>query len=216
VFKLSKLLLTITVITCYALLNGCGGGGGGGGSATATAPTVFGIDYAVNGNYQNLNTGYVGVLENTVPDANGVQQTNSFVGNGAFSFTPDISTGGSYNIVVNQNPPGYSCTVANGTGSNVTSTVTGVVVTCAYVNPSFAMNVMVSGLGVGKSLVLTDNGTDTSTITANGAFTFPTRLVYGVNWTVAIATQPLLQTCTMINYSGFSIAQDQTVTVTCV
>lgn len=80
----------------------------------------------------------------------------------------------------------------------------------------------VTGL-VGTGLVLSDNGTDSLTVTANGAFTFPTALASGQAYSVTVATQPtvsspaLPQTCFVTSGSG--TVQDAAVTsvvVSCV
>jgi hypothetical protein len=75
----------------------------------------------------------------------------------------------------------------------------------------------VSGLGVGKSVVLQNNGGNDRTVSADGAFTFTTSVASGGTYAVTVLTQPVLQTCTVANASGtVSGANITNVTVTCV
>jgi hypothetical protein len=184
-----KTVCQITTVFLFMLLASCGGGGGG----SSSTPT-YTIGYTA---YGVQSTGLI--LTNTsTSESKGVTSS----GSGTFSNT--VSQGGSYNVTVFTSPIGYTCSVSNGSGSNVTANVTNVTINCSV--DTYSVNGTVSGLGAGKSVVITDNGADTSTITANGSFTFPTKLAYGTNWTVAVATQPVGQTCTLSANSGFAIS----------
>ncbi len=59
----------------------------------------------------------------------------------------------------------------------------------------------VAGLA-GGTLVLTVNGVDPLSITADGAYLFPGRYVPGDNYDVAVSTQPAGQTCTVTGATG--------------
>jgi 6-phosphogluconolactonase (cycloisomerase 2 family) len=74
----------------------------------------------------------------------------------------------------------------------------------------------VSGLS-GTGLVLQDNGGDNLTVTANGAFTFATKVNSGGAYAVTVLTQPTnpAQTCTVTNGSGTASANVTNVTVAC-
>ena len=75
----------------------------------------------------------------------------------------------------------------------------------------------VSGLA-GTGLVLQDNGGDDLTITAGGAFTFPTTVASGATFTVSIKAQPTgpAQTCQLSSASGTIGTSDVTgVVVNC-
>jgi len=69
-------------------------------------------------------------------------------------------------------------------------------VTCAATPTSFSIGGTVSGLTSG-TLVLEDNGGDNVSVTASGAFTFPTKLMTGATYTVTVGTQPAGQICTV-------------------
>jgi len=70
----------------------------------------------------------------------------------------------------------------------------------------------VSGLATGLSVVLQDNGGDTTTLVANGSFHFPTLVGTGASYSVTVLTQPVGQTCTVGNPSGTVDASDDDVT----
>jgi|CXWL01.1.fsa_nt_gi N-acetylneuraminic acid mutarotase len=60
---------------------------------------------------------------------------------------------------------------------------------------------ILSGLATGNSITIT-NGTDTSTLTANGSFTFPTKLSNGASYSLSIVTLPTNQPCTSTYGAG--------------
>src|SRR5215472_4162135 len=70
--------------------------------------------------------------------------------------------------------------------------------------------------GLSGSAVLQDNGGDNLTVTANGTFTFATKLAAGAAYNVTVATSPAGQTCTVANGTGTIGSANVTgVTVTC-
>lgn len=56
--------------------------------------------------------------------------------------------------------------------------------------------------GLSGTLVLANNGSDTRTLAAAGAFTFATRLATGAAYNVTISAQPANQTCVVANGTG--------------
>ncbi len=74
-----------------------------------------------------------------------------------------------------------------------------------------------SGLAVGKSLMLAGANGDNAVVNASGAFAFPTALVAGLPYTVTVTGHPAGQTCTVQNGSGTIAAANVTnVAITCV
>jgi uncharacterized repeat protein (TIGR03803 family) len=72
----------------------------------------------------------------------------------------------------------------------------------------------VSGLNPGARVTVQDNGSDPTTVTANGSFSFATPVPYKGAYAVTVATQPLAQTCKVTagigsgvstNVSGISV-----------
>ncbi len=60
----------------------------------------------------------------------------------------------------------------------------------------------VSGLGDGLSLTLQDNGSDSLTVTDNGAFRFANSIPNDGTYNVVVLTRPAGQECTVANGSG--------------
>jgi len=60
----------------------------------------------------------------------------------------------------------------------------------------------VSGLSGTGTLVIQNNLGDDHTVSANGAFTFPTALADSSSYSVTVKTQPTGQTCTVTNGTG--------------
>jgi hypothetical protein len=79
---------------------------------------------------------------------------------------------------------------------------------------SFTVGGTVSGLS--GTVVLNDNGGDALSLTANGAFTFPTPVPAGSPYSVTVASAPAGETCTVSGGSGTVGAGNVTaVVVTC-
>ncbi|MGB9230201.1 MAG: Ig-like domain repeat protein [Terracidiphilus sp.] len=84
------------------------------------------------------------------------------------------------------------------------------------VSGAYIVGGSVSGLSSGVSLTLIDNGSDSLTIMANGAFSFKTTLDTGATYNVTIGSQPAGETCTITNGSGTVASANVTsVTVAC-
>jgi len=90
---------------------------------------------------------------------------------------------------------GGSSTAGTGTGGGQTSTGGGHTGTGG---PAFTIGGTVVGL-TGTGLVLQDNAGDNLTVSASGAFAFPTPLADGAPYSVSVLTQPgsPSQTCTV-------------------
>jgi DNA-binding beta-propeller fold protein YncE len=83
-------------------------------------------------------------------------------------------------------------------------------------SPQYTIGGTLSGLTAGSQVVLADNGSDTLTLNANGAFTFKTAVASGAGYSVSVTTQPMGQTCTVANATGTNITADVTsVNVVC-
>ena len=135
--------------------------------------------------------------------------------NGAFAFPTKLATGVSYNVTVGTQPILETCSVLAGSGKVASANVTNVTVTCAA-NPTFSIGGSVSGLTSGQSVTLLDNGGDSTLVSSNTTFTFPTKLASGANYAVTVGTQPTTETCTVTNGSGkVASANITNVTVTC-
>src|SRR5882724_3369232 len=67
--------------------------------------------------------------------------------------------------------------------------------------PPYSIGGTVSGIDLGQSVTLRDNGGDDLTVSANGAFTFVTRIASGGAYAVTV-TAPEGKTCTVTGGSG--------------
>lgn len=172
------------------LLVGCGGGGGG------AAPIGTEGAYTVGGVVNGLTAGKALVLQNGGTDDLGVNS------NGNFAFATRLNSGAAYAVTVKTQPDGQRCVVSQGAGT-VTANVSGVVVHCeALPFATYTVGGVVSGLESGGVVVLQNNAGDDVSVGSNGGFTFPTPVVEGAGYSVAVKTQPSWQTCTVQSGAG--------------
>ncbi len=163
--------------------------------------------YTVSANVSGLASGAQLVLNDNGGDATTVS------GNGNVTFAGQIAYNGSYDVSVATQPTGQTCTVSNGSANNVVADVTGVSVVCA--TDTYTISATVSGLS--GTLVLQNNGANSTTIVSNGSFTFSTPVAYGGSYNVTVGTQPTNQTCTVTNGSATGITGNvSNVSVQCV
>ncbi len=133
--------------------------------------------------------------------------------NGTFTFVTGIPEGLPYAVTVATQPSGQLCSVSNGVGTVLWSSVTNVTITCSA--DSFTVGGSVSGLS-GAGLVLQNNGADDLGLAVNGTFAFATPVAHGSPYSVTIKTQPAGQTCSVSNGSGvLGAANVTTVSVAC-
>ena len=140
--------------------------------------------------------------------------TLSVTANGSFTFSTQLPSGSTYDVTVFTQPTGQTCTPSDNTGTVGSSNVTSVVITCTA-SASYSIGGTVSGL-TGTGLQLQDNGGNTLSVTANGSFTFSTKLPSGSTYDVTVSSQPTGQTCTPTDNTGTVGSSNVTsVVVTC-
>ena len=131
---------------------------------------------------------------------------------GNFTFSTPIGEGSTYNVTVLTQPANQTCTVSNGSGTMRNANVTNVTVTCS--TNAYTVGGTISGLS--GTVILQNNGTNSTSISSNGSFTFSTPIADGSAYSVTVSTQPASQTCTVSNGSGIIGGANVTnVTVTC-
>jgi hypothetical protein len=196
------------LILSALLLASCSGVPGGSSGKAGNTATTFTIGVTVTG---LSGTGLV--LEDNGKDNLAISQ------NGAFTFKTPVA---GYVVTVFTQPsnPAQTCTVTSGTGT-ATANVTSVAVACTTNPVTATIGGTLSGLttGTGASVILQDNGGDSLTLTANGAFTFKTPVTGPTDaYAVTVNTQPTTpnQICTVVNGSGTATANVANVAVTCV
>jgi hypothetical protein len=165
------------------------------------------IDYTIGGTVSGLNSGTsVTVLDNG-------SDSLKVTANGAFTFAKSVASGSPYKVTVSGQPTGETCTVTAGSGTVVSSNVTTVVVACTP--KTYTIGGTVSGL-TSSPVTLLDNGADSLTVSANGKFTFATKIASGSTYKVTVGTQPTGETCTVTGGSGtVGTANVTTVKVAC-
>jgi hypothetical protein len=67
---------------------------------------------------------------------------------------------------------------------------------------SYTIGGTVSGLAAGEQVTISDNGVDSLTVTANGAFTFSVPVAQSNPYAATVSRSPSSQTCTVANGSG--------------
>jgi hypothetical protein len=164
--------------------------------------------YSVGGIITGLAAGLQVTLDN-----NGANPL-TLAANGSFTFGNEIAAQGSYTVTVGTQPVGQTCTVSNGSGSNLNTNVASVVVTCS--EDTFTVGGLISGLAGGMQVTLENNGADPQTMTANGPFVFVTPVALGGSYAVTVATQPVGQSCSVSGGTGVNItANVTTVSINC-
>ena len=134
--------------------------------------------------------------------------------NGGFAFPPQ-NDATPYAVTVKTQPSANSqtCTVTNGTGTLAGANYSGVTINC--VTNNYTVGGTVSGLT--GTVVLTDNGGDALSVSANGTFTFVTSIASGATYAVAVQTNPAGMVCSVTNGSGTVTSANVTsVSVACV
>ncbi|HEX8823263.1 MAG TPA: hypothetical protein VF794_25260 [Archangium sp.] len=179
-------------------------------AACPNPPPEKPAEYALGGTVTGLaGTGLV--LEN-----NG--ETLAITENASFTFARKVASGAAYDVKINTHPsdPTQECTVANGTGTMGGADMADVAVTCT--TRAFKVGGTVTGLTAGRTLRLQNNGGDTLTVNANGAFQFATAVKSGLTFAVTVSSQPTSpsQTCTVSGGTGTMGGADvSSVTVNC-
>jgi len=160
--------------------------------------------------------GNVSGLSGTVVLRNNGADNLSVNADGAFTFATKVQSGAPYAVTVFTQPAGQTCVVTQGSGTMPSANVTNVVVTCTN-NPPPPVTYTIGGnvTGLTGTVVLWNNGGDALSVSANGAFTFPTSVAAGGAYTVTVHTQPAGQNCSVTNGAGNANANVTTVAVNC-
>lgn len=163
----------------------------GNADVTNVAVTCTTAAFSIRGDVAGLNGTLV--LQNNGGD------NLTLTANGPFAFAGKVASGGGYAVSVLSKPAGQTCSVSGPRAGVVGVTdVTGIRVACS--TTQFSVGGSVSGLS--GTLVLQNNGGDDATLTADGAFTFPTQVATGGDYLVTVKTQPAERHCVVTNGAG--------------
>jgi 6-phosphogluconolactonase (cycloisomerase 2 family) len=122
----------------------------------------------------------------------------SIAADGSFTFATTMYNSDAYAVTVGTQPSGQYCTLTNASGTISEANVINVGVTCRTL---YTVGGTISGL-TGSGLVLINNGGDDLSISANGSFTFASKIASGNAYAVTVGTRPSGQVCNITNSSG--------------
>jgi len=181
-----------------------------GADITSIAVNCVTNTYTVSSIVSGLAAGNSVVLQNNSGDNLTVNT------DGTHAFATALVSGDTYAVTVLTQPttPNQVCTVSNGSGTIINFDIT---VTVSCVTTTYTIGGTVSGLATGNTVVLQNNGGDSWTVFADGAFQFGTPVADGTSYDVTILVQPFGQTCTVANGTGTISGADITsIAVNCV
>ena len=184
------------------------------GSGTIGASDVQDVEINCSDNKYNISVTVSGLAASGLTLQDNGASTLSISANGTYNFNTPVASGSGYSVTVASEPLGQSCAVTNGMGTVESSNVSNVAVTC--VSNLYQIGGTLGGLLSGRSIVLQDNGGNSTTVSANGPFMFSTPVASGSTYSVTIFTQPVGQTCSVAMGSGVVAGTNvSSVTVTC-
>ena len=157
--------------------------------------------YTIAGTLTGLEGAGVVLRNNDVDDV-------TLSANGSFAFPTPVLSGKAFTVTVKTEPnaPAQTCEVINGTGVVANRNVASVEVRCA--TNTYSISGSVTGL-VGNGLSLQNNLTDSLSVSANGEFSFPTKIESGSNYSVTVQNQPASPTQTCIVAAGAGVVTDE-------
>lgn len=180
------------------------------GANVTNVDVMCGTDtYTVGGTAYGLALGSSLVLQNNRTD------DLTVAGNGTFAFATALPDDAYYDVTILTNSTGKTCEVTNNKNIINGANVTDVVVVCN--SASFNIGGTVTGIPAGKELLLQNNLRDDLTLSADGTFTFATKVPQTGGYHVSVLKEPSGTNCTVANGTGVVGGADVTdVAVTCV
>jgi hypothetical protein len=173
-------------------------------AACEEKPPAKPATYRVGGTIAGLSSGPLTLQLNG-------QQSLTRSASGPFSFETPLEDRSDYAVTVASAPAEQECSVEGATGKVAGADVSSVQVRCG--TRTYTLGGTVEGLRGTLGLSL---GGETLPVTANGGFTFTTKLPRGGAYTVVVATQPAGQRCTVSNGSGTVAGNVSNLSVRCV
>jgi N-acetylneuraminic acid mutarotase len=170
------------------------------GSGTIAAGDVLDVSVVCSDDTYNVGVVVSGVNAAGLTLENDGGDPLSISRNGSFNFDTPIPSGSTYAVTVSSQPIGEVCTVSQGAGTVIDANVAAIAVTC--VPNLYSVAGTLSGLYAGRSLVVQDDGGNSTTLAANGSFSFTAPVASGSNYAVTVLTQPVGQTCSIADGSG--------------
>jgi uncharacterized repeat protein (TIGR03803 family) len=193
-----------TGLTC-TVMNG--GGTMGAANVTNIAVTCSDRSFALGGTITGLTQGGLVLTD-------GSSALLVIPGSTTFTMNDPVAFTSPYNVQVQTQPTGETCSVSNGSGSMPANAVTNVAVNCSLV--TYTIGGSITGL-TGTGLVLLDNNGDPVAIAANATqYSMPSGIAYGGNYVITAQTAPAGTACGIANSVGFYVTADvANVNITC-
>lgn len=152
--------------------------------------------FTVSGTLSGLIEGRSITIENQAyTEQQGEGEIITLTENDTFTFEQRLPFNDNYTVSIVSQPIGETCTVENGTGV-VTEDVTNVNIVC--VPDKFTIGGNISGLLANRTLFMnlnTNTFSQNKGFTANGSYTFESKVASGQSFTSRITSQPVGQTC---------------------
>ncbi len=186
-----------------------------GGTGTLVSGDIKSIVVNCSTTRYTLGGSISGLLGTGLVLTNNGTDTLSLSSDGSFAFTTTYNVGATYSVVVTTSPihPTQTCTLTNGSGSITSSNnVTSISISCTTTGRAIRVNV--SGIASG-TLTLSNNNSDSLTVTSNGSFVFPTDVAIGGSYSVTVTSSPSSHVCALGSATGTISTSDATVTVNC-
>ena len=162
--------------------------------------------YTVAGIVSGLASGIV--AQDLVLQNNGADNL-TVTANGSFQFAQAVAGSIGYDVTIQAQRTGQTCSVTAGSASSFSQNVTNINIAC--LDNTYSVGGNVNGLSTGplaQDLVVLINGTEQLTLTNNGPFDFISSVSELDGYNVAIQTQPTSQTCSVANGSASSITSN--------
>jgi uncharacterized repeat protein (TIGR03803 family) len=184
-------------------------------AGTMPAANVTNVLITCSDQSYSLGGSISGLISSGLVLANGTDTLTVSSGAGNFTMPTDVAYGSSFDVTVQTQPSGLTCTPSNNVGTMPAGSVTSVAITCAA--NTYTVGGTISGLST-SGLVLLDNGVDATTINSNATlFTMNTGVAYGSPYAVTVQSEPTGLVCPVSNGSGTMGAADvTTVSLACV
>jgi hypothetical protein len=191
------------------------------GSGAMTSGGINSVQVACATSTYSIGGSISGLATSGLTLKNGAEIITISSGSNSFIFSSPVAVGGSYQVTVNSQPTGYTCSVTNGSGTIVSTNITSVAVNCSAL--TYSIGGTISGLSytgsyVTNGLKIQLNGTSLFVYPASGETTFNVAdsIPYGSSYTVAVAQHPTGQYCSIANSNGQVAGNVNNIAVTCV
>lgn len=169
------------------------GGDNGDGTGTINGGPVNSVSVSCANNHHAVEGSIAGHTGDVIIRNNGGDDITIPAGSFTFSFATLLPYNAGYNVTVVSQPATQDCSIVNSTGNMPDADVTNVTISCGP--KDFFVSAIVDNLT--GSIDILNNGGDTQTVSADGAYTFATPLNGTDAYAVSVSGYTLDETCTV-------------------